>query len=209
MGAVIVTEDFKSEYVCKKITNWTQQVTKLTEYSKTQLHAAYTIFCRGVLYKYTYFMRAIQDIDEHLKPLDDIISSNFLPTLLDFFVTDNEQSLFQLLVRLGGLGIPILSEVASEHFESSKKITALLVTIMLLQGDTLTDGSYVKTLKLEEKMKHEDKFKIKAAAIKQLLSPPSSKLLVTRRTLVHRTGFLQSSWRNIISYLIKRSSVMQ
>ena len=208
MGAV-VTEDFKSEYVCKKITNWTQQVIKLTEYSKTQLHAAYTIFCRGVLHKYTYFMRVIQDIDERLKPLDDIISSNFLPTLLDFFVTDNEQSLFQLLVRLGGLGIPILSEVASEHFESSKKITALLVTIMLLQGDTLIDGSYVKTLKLEEKMKHEDKFKIKAAAIKQLLSPPSSKLLVTQRTLVHQTGFLQSSWRNIISYLIKRSSVIQ
>ena len=171
LGAVIDSEDFKSEYVCKKITNWTQQIIKLTEYSKTQLHAAYAIFCRGVLHKYTYFMRAIQDIDEHLKPLDDIISSNFLPTLLDFFVTDNEQSLFQLLVRLGGLGIPILSEVASEHFESSKKITAPLITIMILQGDTLTDGSYIKTLKLKEKMKHEDKFKIKAAAIKQLLSP--------------------------------------
>ena len=98
-------------------------------------------------------------------------SNNFLLTLLDSIVTDNERSLFQLPVRLGGLGIPILSEIAREHFESSKKITAPLVTIMILQGDTLPDDSYVKTLKLEEKTKREEKLKIKAAAIEQFLSP--------------------------------------
>ena len=170
LGAVIGSDDFKSEYVREKITNWTQEIIKLTEYSKTQPHAAYAIFCRGVLHKYTYFMRTIQDIDEHLKPLDDIISNTFLPTLLDSIVTDNERSLFQLPVGLGGLGMPILSEVASEHFESSKKITAPLVTIMILQGDTLPDDSYVKTLKLEEKTKCEEKLKIKAALLEQSLS---------------------------------------
>ena len=82
-------------------------------------------------------MRTIQDIDEYLKPLDDVISNNFLPTLLDSIITDNERSLFQLPVRLGGLGIPILSEIAREHFESSKKSTAPLVTIMIWQGDLL------------------------------------------------------------------------
>ena len=100
-------------------------------------------------------MRMIQDVDEHLKPLDDIISNKFVPTLLDSIVTDNERSLFQLPPRLGGLGMPILWEVASEHFESSNKITAPLATIMILQGDTLPDDSYVKTLKLEEKTKRE------------------------------------------------------
>ena len=42
---------------------------------------------------------------------------------------------------------------------------------MILQGDTLPDDSYVKTLKLEEKMKREEKLKTKAAAIEQFLSP--------------------------------------
>ena len=65
----------------------------------------------------------------------------FLSSLLDSIVTDNERSLFQLLVQLGGLRRPILSEVASEHFESSKKITAPLVTIIILQGDALPDDS--------------------------------------------------------------------
>ena len=129
----------------EKITNWTQEIIKLTEYSKTQPHAAYAIFCRRVIHKYTYFMRTMQDIDEHPKPLDDIISNTCLRTLLVSIVTDNEQSLFQLPVRLGGLGMPIVSEVASEHFGSSKKITGSLVTIILLQGGTLPDDSYVNT----------------------------------------------------------------
>ena len=65
----------------------------------------------------------------------------------------------------------ILSEVVTEHFESSKKVTARLVAIMILQGGTLPDGSYVKTLNLEERTKHEKKLKIKAAAFDQFLSP--------------------------------------
>ena len=66
--------------------------------------------------------------------------------------------------------MPILSEVASEHFESSKKITAPLVTIMILEGDTLPNDSYVKKLKLEEKTKGEEKLKVNAAAIEQSVS---------------------------------------
>ena len=65
----------------------------------------------------------------------------------------------------------ILSEVASEHLENSKKITATLVKIMILQEDTLLDDIYVKTLKLEEKTKPEAKLKIKAAKIEQSLAP--------------------------------------
>ena len=113
----------------------------------------------------------MQDIDEHLKPFGDIISNTFLPTLLDSIVTDKERSLFQLPVRLGGLRMPILSEVPSEHLESSKKITAPLVTVVILQGDTILDDSFVKTLKLEEKTKREEKLKVKAATIEQSLSP--------------------------------------
>ena len=41
---------------------------------------------------------------------------------------------------------------------------------MILQGDTLPDDSYVKTLKLEEKAKREEKLKFKAATTEQSLS---------------------------------------
>ena len=61
-------------------------------------------------------------------------------------------------------------------------------------------NSYVKTPKLEEKKKREEKLKIKAAQSYSFSLQPSFELLVTQRTLVHRTGFLQSFWRNIVSY---------
>ena len=41
---------------------------------------------------------------------------------------------------------------------------------MILQGDTRPNDNYVKTLKLEEKTKREEKLKIKAATIEQSLS---------------------------------------
>ena len=40
-----------------------------------------------------------------------------------------------------------------------------------MQIDTLTDDSYVKTIKLEEKTKREEKLKFKSAASEQFLSP--------------------------------------
>ena len=40
LGAAIGSDDFKSEYIHEKITNCTQEVIKLTEYSKAQPHVA-------------------------------------------------------------------------------------------------------------------------------------------------------------------------
>ena len=42
---------------------------------------------------------------------------------------------------------------------------------MILQGNTLPDNNYAKTLQLEKKTKREEKLKIKAATIEQSLSP--------------------------------------
>ena len=175
LGAVIGSNDFKSEYVREKVDTWIEEIERLTEYSKTQPHAAYAIFCRGVLHKYTYFMRTIDGLDEYLKPIDDKINSSFLPTLLDSIITDNERSLFSLPVKLGGLGIPVLSEIASEHFESSTKISAPLVSIMILQGDALPEDHIVKNIKLEETTKRNAKLQEKVTLINQTLSPTQLK----------------------------------
>ena len=77
----------------------------------------------------------------------------------------------QLPVRLGELGMPILSKIASEHFESSNKTTDPLVANIILRGDTQPEDNYVKTLNLEEKTKCEKKLETKAAVIEKSLSP--------------------------------------
>ena len=62
-----------------------------------------------------YFMRTIPNIENYLKPLDEVITKKFIPSLLESISTEEERELYSLPIRLGGLGIPIISETASEH----------------------------------------------------------------------------------------------
>lgn len=61
-------------------------------------------------------MKAIQRLSDYLKPRDDVIKDVSLPTLLDSIINDDDRLLFSLAVRSGGLGIPLLSEISTDHF---------------------------------------------------------------------------------------------
>ena len=50
---------------------------KLSEYAKTQPHAANAAFCHGEIHKYTYYMRTIPGLSEYIKPLDNLIKEKF------------------------------------------------------------------------------------------------------------------------------------
>ena len=67
---------------------------RLTDYAKTQPHAADTIFCHRVVHQLTYFMRTIQRVSDYLKTPDDVTKEAFLPTLLDSIITDDDRLLF-------------------------------------------------------------------------------------------------------------------
>ena len=59
-----------------------------------------------------------------MKPLDDMITYGFLPTLFGSALTETERKIVALPVRLGGMGISILKLKADDHFKASKFITA-------------------------------------------------------------------------------------
>ena len=63
-------------------------------------------------------MRMIPGMREFIKPADDVIKLELLPTLLNSIVPEVCQ-LHSLALRHGGLGIPILSEIAEFQFEPS------------------------------------------------------------------------------------------
>ena len=192
LGASIGSNDFKSKYIGEKVTDWLTELRRLTEYAKTEPHAAYAIFCRGFIHKFTYFMRTIEGISDHLKPLDEVIKNEFLPTLLDAIVCEEDLAVFSLPVRYGGLGIQMPSEIASEHFESSMKISAPLVTIMILQGDTLPDEKEVRSLKAEVNSKKEEALKRKVEEIEETVSP------TVRRSMNDAREPGASSWLSAI-----------
>ena len=67
--------------------------------------------------------------------------------LLNSIVAEVDRQLYSLPLRHGGLGIPILSEIAESQFEASHAITLPLVTIMITQGNTLPNKTEVNKLK--------------------------------------------------------------
>ena len=181
LGAAIGSEEFREQYVKEKVKIWCQEMEKLCEYAKTQPHAAYSAFCHGEIHKYTYFLRTIPDMKNFIKPLDDIITQNFIPNLLDSIVTEQERHLYSLPIKKGGLGIPILSETCETQLESSMSISAPLKSVIVEQLETLPDPQAVKSIKNERKSQKEKDLKEKCEHIDQNLAPQMKKAVADTR----------------------------
>ena len=83
--------------------------------------------------QWLYFMRTSPSISHHLQPLEDIIKSKLIPSILGREVSDFEQELLSLPVQ-GGLGISIPTKIANDQYIASKEISQPLVDSIVLQG---------------------------------------------------------------------------
>ena len=90
------------------------------------------------------------------------------------------------------MGIPIISETAIEHYNASKKITAPLVSLMLLQGNSLPDKKEIKELKFEVKKQQENLLTEKVKEIDTNLSSTMSRAMSQAR----KKG--ASSWLSVL-----------
>ena len=177
LGAALGTFDFRSQYAAEKVEVWCNELRCLADFAKTQPQAAYSAFTHGTLNKYTYFMRTIPDMNEFIKPVDDVIRSELLPSLLNAIVTDADRDLYSLPIRHGGLGIPVLSEIAQSQYESSKRITLPLVTIMITQGNELPNKNEVLEIKQRIRKENDTKITERTLKVEQNQTPHTLKAL--------------------------------
>ena len=70
-----------------------------------------------------------------------------MPALLNSIVPGVDRQLYSLPLRHGGMGIPILSEIAEFQSEASQAITLSLITIMIKQSNTLPKKTKVNKIK--------------------------------------------------------------
>ena len=72
-------------------------------------------------------MRTIKKLNQVLKPLDDYIDQHFIPAITEGHIaSSDERKLLSLPAKLGGLGIPIYTEICEREFNNSLKATQLL-----------------------------------------------------------------------------------
>ena len=137
-------------------------------------------------------MRTIPGMKEYLKPLDEMISNTFIPALLQSIITEKDRKIYSLPVRFGGLGIPLLLEIAEQQYEASTAITAPLVSIMIIQGNSLPDEKNVHEIKLETRKREDVKLMTKIAEVEQEI--PS----LTLRAIQDAKNPGASSWLTVL-----------
>ena len=192
LGAVIGSESFKSEYIKENVQTWCNEILKLSEIAKSQPQAALSAYIHGEQHRFTYFLRTIEGIEDYLMPLDNIITHTFIPAILGSTISDTERELFALPIRNGGLGIQRLTEKAATEYEISHTITAPLVAIMAIQGDTLPDNKNHNATKAKIIQQKQQHLKQKIEIIDKKLSPETLRVLEQTRS----QG--ASNWLNVL-----------
>ena len=152
LGAAVGTPHFISGYVQRKVTEWVNEVDRLSSIAVTQPHAAYAAFTHGLKHKWTYLIRTIPNIADLLQPLEDAIRHKFIPSLTGQSALNCEtRELMALPIRHGGLGIINPTRNNSYHHKSSQSITAPLVSLILVQSHTYHQEAKAEQLNAKKK----------------------------------------------------------
>lgn len=123
LGAALGSDEFRIHFVENRVKEWVEEVSNLSKMAKTDPHAALCAFTHGLRHKWSYTMRTIQGISEQLKPLEECISSKFIPSLVGKEINQTERKLLSLPPRMGGLGIIDPSEICQAEYDNSKGLT--------------------------------------------------------------------------------------
>ena len=178
LGAAIGSEEFRIQYSREKISKWQAEVEKLAEIAKTEPQAAYAAYVHGEQHRFSYFMRTIPGMTDLLAPLDCAITEKFLPALLgSTAISATERNMYALPTRNGGLGIPVLREIAENEFQTSLQMTAPLATIMALQSIEIPDPSEVAECRNRMRAQKATLEKENTMAVEQSLTPTTLRAL--------------------------------
>ena len=180
LGAVVGTNEFKDKYVKEKVDEWIDELMELENIAKVDPHIAYSAYVFGLQHQFTYVLRTIPQISKHLEILDKAIDRYLIQHLIkDHTITELERIWLSLPVRLGGMGLNIISEMAPHYYENSRRMTKALVDGIIHQYDPDPDveseneSRPVKAIIGEEKKKREED---KVNYVKQHLSPQKLKI---------------------------------
>ena len=82
LGAAIGPTNYKNQYIREKIKKWIEELKVLSKIDWIEPQAAYACFSTGFKHKPTYYTRTIPDIANQLTLLDEVVSTEFIPTPL-------------------------------------------------------------------------------------------------------------------------------
>ena len=148
LGAPLGTDEFKNQYVSQQVETWAQELMDLSEFSTSEPHPSFSAYTMGLSKRWLFLMRTTKDVSSLFQPLEDIISSTFIPKTISNQLTPDNRKLLSLPARHGGLGIFNPVEIADFEYASSAAATAPLSKIITEQK-TQFDPESLQLLKRE------------------------------------------------------------
>ncbi len=142
LGAVIGAEEFRQEYMEKKMQGWVNEVIELSGIAEEEPQVAYAAYTKGLSHKWSYIQRTVKDVSEFFSPLEHAIRNVFIPSLIGRQISDIERRLLALPLRYGGMGIANPMITCDREYEASISITESLKNLIINQQNTLDELDY-------------------------------------------------------------------
>ena len=91
LGTALGSKSFRDEYAPGKVSDWCDELDRLSEIAKSQPQGAYTAFIHAQQGKFNYFMRTIPEMQEYMLKEDEKIENVLLSSLLGEEVTKKKK----------------------------------------------------------------------------------------------------------------------
>ena len=123
LGAAWGTPEFVSSFVESKVTDWTRQVSRLSDFARTQPQAAYSAFVHGLQGKWSFLSQTLEISSEEFGGLEAVIRERLILALTGRLSPSSvERLMLSFPCRDGGLGLSIPT-AQSCHYAHSRAVT--------------------------------------------------------------------------------------
>ena len=180
LGAPLGSPEYVSQYVSEKVQQWSKELKLLSAIAITKPHAAFAAYTHGLASKWSYLCRTTPFISPHLKVLEDVLRTEFIPNLTGRPPpNDVERKLLALPARLGGLGISDPSLNSDDAFKASLLVTAPLRKLIQKQDFEYTYQAHADqmTAKADIRQKLHEQATTDASSLRGELTPTLQKAM--------------------------------
>ena len=162
VGASIGSDDFKIEYVSKKVDNWVKDVENLAKIAQDEPQTAFCAFNTALSHRWTFLQRTISGISQLFQPLENVIREKLIPAFIGREVSDLERRIISLPYRFGGMGIQNPINTADREYFTSSEVTRELTNLIFEQDMDVTKLNLTTTKEKKNKFKREKEVIMKA-----------------------------------------------
>ena len=156
LGAAIGSQNFKEKFVRQKVDDWVREIVLLAKIAETEPQAAYAAFISGYRHKFNYFIRTLTNITDLLKPVENAVRYHLIKSLCEGrLCNDFERKLLALPIKLGGLGIINIVDLAEQEFRYSKSVTESLTTAIVNQETIICSDHHKLSQKAKANIKQQ------------------------------------------------------